>query len=113
MVNLSAFVDLSPEDAGGWLEFLGAHEMAHAEIAAALMAAGKPVSRPPLMEDPTESDHWMDIHQSLHQSEAAALGAGCPDLTEVDWQDPLSVADWMKLHADVHAAENAALKIGA
>ncbi len=111
-MNLTPYADTQHGDEAGFLEFLGAHEMAHEAIALALGAKGKVVARPPLTDDPRVSPSWLLAHQELHRAEASALGTGMPDMSSVDWNNPDDFSDWMKLHADVHAAENAALNIG-
>lgn len=111
MTSLALYADTPFEDEAAYAEFLGANEIAHQTISAALQRLGKLVPRVPLAESPLDSSAWLLDHWLLHLAEGAALGLSVPDLSDVDMSDSLQFQTWMRAHSALHSAENLSLGI--
>ena len=110
-MNLNLYAYLLPDDENGFISFLGDNEICHKKIVMAIESTGKSSVRFPLFEDPRSNENWMRDHNTMHQSEGAALGFMVPELSQYDLKDPQQFAEWMLIHSALHSAENKILGI--
>src|ERR1700693_773377 len=92
-------------DKDAFVDFLGQHALWHSDVDHLIRSAGAaPYPSLPLGDGPIEDGaDWHEVHQAMHEGEAAGLAlSGPPDFTAYDLNKRDEFASYVWLHAAEH-----------
>lgn len=111
MVNIAIIADAPFEDKDAFLDFLGAHEIAHSGLARKITELGGFVGSRPLGQKPEDDRDWMLDHYQIHLEIGKQVQQPVPDLMGYDLSVQEQYEEWMQIHGAMHEQINAALGI--
>lgn len=102
IVSAQLWQSLQYGDQDAFVDFLGAHQLWHAQVDHHIRAVGAPpYASLPLGDGPIDDGNdWHLVHQRIHEGECSGLLiAGPPDLTAYDLNRRDDFHTWTWIHA--------------
>jgi hypothetical protein len=102
-VDLSAFLDVNPEEPETVVAFFDGNALSHIAINSAFMRGGVVLQQSPLWTEGANKD-WLMMHAEEHRMWSRTLGiadlpgADATTLETLDVNDPDAVAAWQDYH---------------